>query len=294
MARLKQPEAFRNGPGGHGPSRAVERANRYRSWPRWVAPALRFAMLGTVLAGIGGGSFWLWRTGLAQGIFDTVANSVIQVTAVLGFRVDEVFVEGRSGSDKADLMTAIRLRRGDPILGFSLTRARADLEHLPWIASATIERRLPDLVLIRLTERRPMALWQIDGKVVLIDREGNILADEGVGRFNKLPIIVGKGAPEHAPDLLGRLAAEPVLASHLGAAVWVGGRRWDLRLDNNINVRLPEFDYAGALHHLSEMVTGESLFDRDIVAIDLRLPDRVIVQTSENAAQRHKSPGEKI
>jgi cell division protein FtsQ len=94
--------------------------------------------------------------------------------------------------------------------------------------------------------------------------------------------------------LLSLLDAEPILSPHLGAAVWVGGRRWDLRLDNRINVRLPEIDYATALHRLGELVTSESLFDRDIIAIDMRLPDRLIVQTSENATQRRKLPGEKI
>ncbi len=293
MARVNK-TTFQNSPGRQVVSRAVERANRHRAWPRWAVPAVRFTIMTVLAIGVAGGSFWLWHAGLAQRIADGFGNSVMQVTAGVGFRVDEVFVEGRSGSEKADLLTAIHLRRGDPILGFSLDRARTQLEHLPWIASATVERRLPDLVFIRLTERRPMALWQVDGKVVLIDRGGTVLADQGIERFDKLPIIVGRGAPEHAPDLLALLGSEPLLSSHLGAAVWVGGRRWDLRLDNNINVRLPEFDYAGALHRLSELVTSESLFDRDIVAIDMRLPDRLIVQTSENAAQRRKLPGEKI
>ncbi len=300
MARLSQ-TAFQKTPGGRQmASRAVERANRYRAWPRWAVPAVRFSVMALLIVSVAGSVFWLWRTGLTQRVVEGVGNSVMQATAGMGFRVNEVFVEGRSGSEKADLLGAIHLQRGDPILGFNLSRARAELEHLPWIASATVERRLPDLVLIRLTERQPMALWQVDGKVVLIDRGGNILinsdilASSNVERFSKLPIIVGQGAPEHAPELLSLLDAEPILSPHLGAAVWVGGRRWDLRLDNRINVRLPEIDYATALHRLGELVTSESLFDRDIIAIDMRLPDRLIVQTSENATQRRKLPGEKI
>jgi len=294
MARLKQTASARISPGRQVLARAAERANRRRAWPRWTLPALRLLLLLAVLAGAGGGGWWLWRAGIAQAVYDGFGGALIHVTALAGYRVDEVLVEGRGGSEKADLLAAIEVKRGDPILGLSLTRARAQLERLPWIAAATVERRLPNLVFIRITEREPMALWQYDRKLVLIDKFGTILADQGVERYAKLPIIVGPGAPEHAPELLGQLANEPIISPHMGAAVWVGGRRWDLRLDNGINVRLPEYDYIAALRRLSDLVSRESLFDRDIVAIDLRLPDRMIVQTGERPAPVRKSPGEKI
>ena len=274
--------------------RDAERANRRRAWPRWIQPALRVAAFLAVIGGIGGGGALLWRSGLAQTFTDGIGNRIIRATAMAGFRVDEVLVAGRSGAEKQAILNAVNLKRGDPILGFSIGRAQSDLERLPWIAAATVERRLPNLVYIRLTERVPMALWQFDRKLVLIDKAGTILADQGVERFAKLPIIVGKGAPEHAPELLLNLANEPILSPHLAAAVWVGSRRWDLRLDNGINIRLPEYDYAGALRRLSDLVSRESLFDRDIVAIDLRLPDRLIVQTAESGIPHKKVSGEKI
>ncbi|MEI7609775.1 MAG: cell division protein FtsQ/DivIB [Rhodospirillaceae bacterium] len=274
--------------------RDAERANRRRAWPRWILPAARVAAVVALVGGIGGGVAMLWQSGVTQRLVDGVGGSVVRATALAGFRVDEVLVAGRSGAEKQDILNAVNLKRGDPILGFSLNRAQAELQRLPWVAAATVERRLPNLVYIRLTERVPMALWQYDRKLVLIDKAGTILADQGVERFVKLPIIVGKGAPEHAPELLRNLANEPILSPHLAAAVWVGARRWDLRLDNGINVRLPEYDYAGALRRLSDLVSRESLFDRDIVAIDLRLPDRLIVQTAESGLPHKKVSGEKI
>ena len=274
--------------------RDAERANRRRAWPRWIQPALRSAGVLALLGGIAVGGGLLWQSGLAQRLGDGLGGSVIRATALAGFRVDEVLVTGRSGAEKQGLLNAIKLQRGDPILGFSIGRAQAELQRLPWIAAATVERRLPNMVYIRITERVPMALWQFDRKLVLIDKAGTILADQGVERFVKLPIIVGKGAPEHAPELLRQLSNEPILSPHLAAAVWVGSRRWDLRLDNGINVRLPEYDYAGALRRLSDLVSRESLFDRDIVAIDLRLPDRLIVQTAESGVPHKKVSGEKI
>ena len=294
MARLNQRGPSGATPGRNGLARAAERANRRRAWPRWTGFALRASLMLLVVGCLAGGGFWVWQSGLAQSVRDGFGGALVRVTGLAGFQVREVLVVGRSGSEKAELLAAMKVKRGDPILGLSLSEARARLERLPWIAAATIERRLPDLVLVSITERKPMALWQFDRKLVLIDRAGNILAEQGVERYAHLPIIVGRGAPDHAPALLGQLAAEPIISPHVGALVWVGGRRWDLRLDNGINVRLPENDAAGALRRLSEIVSRESLFDRDISAIDLRLPDRMIVQTNEGSAQRKRLPGEKI
>jgi cell division protein FtsQ len=243
---------------------------------------------------VGGGGFWLWRAGIAAAVYNGFGGAVVELTAAAGFRVGEVFLEGRNGSEKEELMAALQVQRGDPIFGVSLTEARSALEKLPWIAGASIERHLPDTLLVRLTERQPMALWQFDRRLVLIDRFGTILAEQGVERFAHLPIVVGRGAPEHAPDLLNQLALAPVLAARIGAAVWVGNRRWDLRLDNGINIRLPESDYGAAITRLSALMAKDSILDKDLAVIDLRLPDRMTFQTSTGIVQRRRPQGEKI
>ena len=55
-------------------------------------------------------------------------------------------------------------------------------------------------------------------------------------------------------------------------------------LDNGIEVRLPESDAAAALTALVRLDRDNKILTRDIAAIDLRLPDRVTVQLSDEAA----------
>ena len=66
-------------------------------------------------------------------------------------------------------------------------------------------------------------------------------------------------------------------------------RRWNLRLKNGIDVRLPEQDTEGALAELVALDHDKKLMTRDVAAIDLRLPDRVTVRLSEAAAQARES-----
>ena len=223
-----------------------------------------------------------------------ITASLIDLTVDAGLEVQEVLVEGRNETDRAAVMAAIQVKRGDPIMKFDPEAARAGLERLRWVATATVERRLPDTVFVKLDERRPMALWQRDGKLALIDRDGEVLTERELGRYNNLLQIIGADAPKHAQELLGHLGTVPALFKRVNAATRIGGRRWDLHLSNGVVVRLPESDIGGALHHLADQEAKQPVLDRDIVAVDLRMPDRLVIQTSTTAAQRRRAPEQKI
>ena len=104
-------------------------------------------------------------------------------------------------------------------------------------------------------------------------------------RFKSLPLVVGKGAETRAKDFLALLARYPQVRSVTKAAIFVGNRRWNLRLKDGLDVRLPENDVGNALAALSQLDKEDRLFSRDIVAIDMRLADRLTVRLSEDAAK---------
>ena len=89
---------------------------------------------------------------------------------------------------------------------------------------------------------------------------------------------MGKEAPQHASELLEFLGAAPELMPMVKAAVWVGGRRWNLRLRGDIDVRLPEEDPKAAWMRLAEYERTHRLLDRDVQVLDLTAPDRLIVR----------------
>ena len=274
--------------------KATQKANRRRSWPRWTGVALKLGMVALPIAMLGGAGTWAYQTGWFGLMGDRITASLIDLTVDAGLEVQEVLVEGRNETDRTAVMAAIQVKRGDPIMKFDPEAARAGLERLRWVATATVERRLPDTVFVKLDERRPMALWQRDGKLALIDRDGEVLTERELGRYNNLLQIIGADAPKHAQELLGHLGTVPALFKRVNAATRIGGRRWDLHLSNGVIVRLPESDIGGALHHLADQEAKQPVLDRDIVAVDLRMPDRLVIQTSTTAAQRRRAPEQKI
>jgi cell division protein FtsQ len=246
------------------------------------------ALAAIVLAAAG-----LLALGIADGRIARAASAtsegLIAASAGLGLTVDEILVEGRVRTDSDDLREALGAERGTPILAFDPDAGRAAVLALPWVRSASVERRLPSTIFVHLEERQPLALWQNDHRLRLIDRDGVVLAERGLDRFATLPMVVGPDAHIEAAALLRLLAAEPAVASRVSAAVRIGGRRWDLKLDNGIAVRLPEEGTGDALRLLAA-AAGEGLLERDILAIDLRMEDRLVVQITPLAAERRTLP----
>jgi len=258
--------------------RPIDRPARWRillrRQRRMVRPALAVAALG--LAGLG---FVAGVQALGRGA--SFPERFGQVTAQAGLEVRHVLVEGRQKTPEPLLRAALGLSPGDPLLTFSLSAARARLENIKWVRSAVVRRVLPDTITVQLTERRPFAVWQHDEKFVLIDRDGNIVTDSDVAAFaSQLPLLVGSGAPQAAAALIDALAAQPVIQLHMQAAVRVGGRRWNLRMTSGADVMLPEGTQpqAQALATLVKLQAAHRLLDRPLQAIDLRLPDRLVIR----------------
>lgn len=260
------------------------RKPRRRAWPRWFKPALRFGAGALALALIAGSATWLWTSGRLAAELDHARAALIEASAAAGFAVAEVYVAGRGETSRAAVLEALRVELGTPMAGFDPQAARDRLLALGWVREATVERRFPDTVIVRLRERTPLALWQRRGRLVVIDREGAVIDGAAPGRFARLPVIVGDDAPEHAARLLAVVATEPDLGKRVQAAVRVGGRRWNLRLDNDIGIELPEQGVAEAWRRLATFEREHRLLARDIAAIDLRLPDRVVVRPARAAA----------
>jgi len=257
---------------------------------RWVLAA---AVAVAVLGPLGYQGWKAWKQGRVQAaVADAEAAVRAQVgdsASGAGFVLRQVTVEGREHTSAAELVAALGLPQGGPLMGLDLGAAQARLEALPWVKTAIVERHLPDMIHIRLKERTPIALWSHDARFSLVDADGRVI-DGDISSYANLPQVVGAGAPEAASDLVAMLAARPDLNARVKAAVRVGERRWDLwfddlRPDRGVVVRLPEAGIAEALSQLSDLEAKNRILERDIIAVDLRIDGRLTVRLTPRAAQ---------
>lgn len=230
------------------------------------------ALLGILLIAVAIG-----RSSMPGGFLAGLRDDINRASGRAGLRVERVLIEGRANTPEPVLRAAIGINRGEPILAVPLDTTRGRIESLTWVQSARVERRLPDTILVHLTERRPFAIWQFQGKFRLVDRAGQVV-DQDLAEVKDLPLIVGAGAPAAAAPLLDLLGKHPALLSRLVAAVRVGERRWNLRLNTGADVMLPEGAEQAAIDRLMALHQGQALLDRPLKTVDMRLPDRLVVR----------------
>lgn len=248
--------------------------------PPGLQRALRLIMSMMLVAALCAGIVTL-RLPTGQAALAAAQRWALAVSASLGLVVSNVEVVGRKTTKPETILSALAAERGTPILAVDLDRARRQLESLPWVRSATIERRLPGTLFVRLTERQALAVWQHDGRQELIDTEGAVIPVSDLGRFPELPTVVGGAdAATHAAGLLAMLAREPALARRVTAAIRVDDRRWNLRIDHRVDVLLPEENPAAAWVRLADLDRTQQLLKRDVEAVDLRLPDRLVLRVA--------------
>lgn len=214
-----------------------------------------------------------------------------EARAEVGLVLRHVDFEGLNNVEETDLHEAVGPIEGRLIDEIDLKALGARIEGLAWVERADIRRHLPDRLAIRITERTPFALWQHGGALALVDRHGTILTDLDLARWRHLPLLVGEGAPQAAPAMLGLLQTAPDLAENTEALIRVGGRRWDLKLKDGPLVRLPSasnfgeraaYGPATALARFAGLERRYSLLARDIAIIDLRLADRLAVRLTKD------------
>ena len=202
-----------------------------------------------------------------------------------GFRITSIALAGNNHVSREEVLATAGISGTTSLLFLDVGEARERLKTNPWISDATVLKLYPGELQIGIKEREAFALWQKEGRVSVIADDGTVLEPYVAPQLLRLPLVVGSGAQTRAKEFLALLAPHPELRDFVRAAVLVGERRWNLRLKNAIDVELPEARIADALEKLVALDREKNLITRDIVLIDLRLPDRITVRLSDPAAQ---------
>ncbi|OWU83958.1 cell division protein FtsQ [Oceanicola sp. 22II-s10i] len=202
------------------------------------------------------------------------------------FMVKLMSVEGVSRTVEEDIREVSSIDFPVSSFDLDLDALHNTIASIPAIASVSLRVRAGGVLDVQVTERQPVMLWRSADGLALIDREGVI-----VGGLNNrlerpdLPLVVGEGADKAVPEaLLLMAAAEPIL-DRVRGLVRVGDRRWDVALDRDQRIMLPEQAPVTALESVIALNQAQDVLDRDLAAVDMRLASRPTIRMNEDAVQ---------
>lgn len=230
----------------------------------------------------------------ASGLYGAYAGGhfpalVQTITARTGFAIDQIRVSGHHETSEIDILDRLELNGWTSLIGFDAEKAREHIAALPWVQSAAVRKIYPDEIEVRIEERKPFAIWQHGQELSIVEKSGNVIAPFAGARHAMLPLVIGLGAPEKASAFIEKVKNYPELASRVKGYIRIGERRWDLRLENGVTIKLPEVGETGAIELILAMDKETGVLSRDIAAIDMRLSDRLVVQLTPEAALRREA-----
>lgn len=230
------------------------------------------------------GAYGLDRGGHMPVAVESARDVVDAAANVVGFRIAHVNLSGQNHVTPGEILATAGVKPSSSLPFLDAEGARMRLEELAWIKRATVQKLYPDRLDIQIVEREGFALWQKDGRINVIARDGMVIAPYSDDpRYIRLPIVVGDGAQAHVVEIVEALSLVPGVREQVRAAIRVADRRWTLKMRNGVDVRLPETNLLDALQQLAVLDQEKSLLSRDVTIIDLRLPDRISVRLSDAA-----------
>jgi cell division protein FtsQ len=229
----------------------------------WLSGGLVFVILaGALLAG-----GYVSRAGRA-------AHAVIGgVMTDAGFGIASIRISGNRRTDPRDVLAALGFGPGESIFSANVRDARTRLLGLEWVADADVRRQYPDSISISIVEKLPFALWETSNGTFLVERSGRTIGLFDAKDFPHLPVLVGDGAPGNAAELVDAVAAHRALSARVAGYARISDRRWNLLLNDDVVVDLPEEGWAKELDVLEHLIVDRGILERDISEIDLRMPD---------------------
>lgn len=236
-----------------------------------------WTIVGIVVAAVGGIAMLL-------GVPAMAGQKAAEVAANAGFEVQKVEVRGVERMDELPVYNIALGQVDRSMLSLDLPKVRDEMLKLGWVKDARISRRLPDTLVVDIVERDPVAVWQHDGQLHLIDVQGVVLQSVSTDAMPDLPLVVGPDANRQTAGLNKVMENAPALKPMLAGATWVGNRRWDLRFQSGETLSLPEGERASAtaLVNFARMDGVNRLLGRGIVKFDMRDPDRFILRLPQN------------
>ncbi|RYH07668.1 cell division protein FtsQ/DivIB [Tropicimonas sp. IMCC6043] len=263
------------------PSRLSYRIHRW-----WLTPFYRRIMrIGLPLVLIAGGAGWYASDpARVEQITDAVSEAREAFEERPEFMVQLMSIEGAAPELAEAVRAELALRLPMSSFEMDLGAMRATVERFNAVESARLRLRPGGVLAVEITERVPAILWRSAGGLSLLDAEGHMVAGASLrADWPDLPIVAGAGAERAIPEALELFAAAAPLKDRLRGLVRMGERRWDVVLDRDQRLLLPEDGPVAALERLIALDKGRDMLTRDITIVDFRSPRRPTVRLNSNA-----------
>ena len=265
------------------PSRTAYRLQRLMLTPAY---RLTLRVVLPFLVGVSAVGLYMSDEQRREDVILGIADLRNQIETRPEFMVKLMAIDGASDRLSSEIRTALPLEFPLSSFDFDLTELREQVTAISGVRQANVRIRPGGVLQIDVTPRVPVAVWRSAEGLALVDKTGaHVAAIESRLDHPDLPLIAGEGAADHVPQALRLIAAANVLGDRLRGLVRVGARRWDVVLDRDQKIMLPEENALQALERVIALEGAQEVLTRDVARVDMRLAARPTVRMNEEATR---------
>lgn len=225
-------------------------------------------------------------------------KAIFVEAAFSSMKLEQIHYAGLNRTQEVQLDQAMNLSQGTSMLTLNLEEIKTMVEAMPWVKTATVSRQFPDNLFIKIVERTPYAVWQINSELWLIDEDGVKITQDKIGNYSHLPFLVGQGASQSYAEIASAFKETPTLSGKITSLIRVGDRRWDVMFDTGARLRLPEnsdkYTINSAWLRFEQMNRDHDLLSREVAVYDMRFSDRMIVTLTERGERAPLAMDEEV
>ena len=214
---------------------------------------------------------------------DTYGDPRDMAARALGFGLEKITISGIARLGESELLGAAGISSRNSLVFLNVATVRRRLLADPFIKSAEVRKLYPNELSISIVEREPFALWQLNGELYVVAQDGTQIEHMRDPGLVDLPLVVGEGANLKAAEYAALLEAAGPLRAKIRAGMLISARRWTLKMQNGLDVRLPEDGAVEAMRRLVRLDREAGLLNKDVLTVDLRMPDRIVLRLTEEA-----------
>ncbi len=235
---------------------------------------------------------WAVYKDVPQTLYFFVDSQMAKLAVEKDIQLKNVYLEGQEHTKTESILEVMDVKIGMPLFSVPLEEIRIRLEALPWVRYAEVERQYPSTITVRIVERIPVALWQVDQKLRLLDADAVVIDVDDIGAFSNYLILVGADAPYHLSEVMQILESQESLRPLVSSMVRVSERRWDVILRNDMRIMLPENKPEAMWSYLAQLHEEKNILsDSDIISINLKIPEKLFIEKKSGKEKGHTSDG---
>lgn len=229
---------------------------------------------------LGGGVALAWFVASLAGVPAMAGQQLALLASNTGFEVRRVNVRGVERMNELKVYERVLGERDLAMPLVDLDALRQDLLQLNWVKDARVSRQLPDTLMVDIVERKPYAVLEKPGRLVLIDVTGHELEPISAANAKGKLLVRGLGASQQIGALDHLLASAPALRPRVASAEWVGNRRWNITFNTGQILALPQGDDASAkaLIEFARLDGVNRLIGGEVASFDMRAPERIYMR----------------